>query len=71
MMQEPMPGTARIKRNSWCRGSGAYSMRGELKHGISLRKKILNRKVRHQGRDVLKGCSYKRICRTSSMVDFS
>lgn len=36
MMQEPMPGTARIKRNNWNRGSGVYSMRGELKRGTAL-----------------------------------
>lgn len=71
MLQEPMPGTARIKRNSWNRGSGVYSMRGELKRGTALNKKRLNRKVRHRNKDALKGCRYKRICRTSHMVDFT
>lgn len=71
MMQESMPGTAKIKRNSWSKGNGAYSMRGELKHGISLNKKRLNRKVRHRNKDTLKGCRYKRICRTVHMVDFT
>lgn len=71
MMQKPMPGAARMKRNSWNRGSGVYSMRGELKRGISLNKKRLNRKVRHRNKDALKGCSYKRIGRTVHMVDFT
>lgn len=44
MMQNPIPGTARIKRNSWNRGRGVYSMRGEMKRGITLNKKRLNRK---------------------------
>ncbi len=70
-MQEPIPGTARIKRNSWNRGNGVYSMRGELKRGTALNKKRLNRKVRHRNMDALKGCCYKRICRTSHMVDFT
>ena len=46
-MQERMPGNAHQKRNCWQRGNGSYSMRGELRHGISLNKKYLNRKVRH------------------------
>lgn len=32
-------------------GPEGYSMRGELKHGISLRKRELNRKVCHTGPD--------------------
>lgn len=71
MLQEPMPGTARIKRNSWNRGSGVYSMRGELKRGIALNKKRLNRKVRHGRKCAWKKGGYKRICRTADMVDFS
>ena len=39
-MQERVPGNARQKRNCWQRGNGSYSMRGELRHGISLNKKI-------------------------------
>ena len=38
-MQERMPGNAHEKRNCWQRGRGSYSMRGELRRGISLNKK--------------------------------
>ena len=62
-MQERMPGNAHQKRNCWQRGNGSYSMRGELRHGISLNKKYLNRKVRHSGREALKHGDYKRICK--------
>lgn len=37
-LQQRSPRNAHIKRNSWCRGNGSYSYRGELRHGISLRK---------------------------------
>ncbi len=43
-------GTAGYKRNSWMRGNGPCSMRGELKRGISMGKKVLNRKVRRASR---------------------
>ena len=69
-LQQKRPGNADDKRNSWARGNGAYSMRGELKHGISLRKRELNRKVRHAGL-ILQHSSYKRIKATLKMVDFS
>lgn len=70
-MQKRMPGNAQEKRNCWMRGNGSYSMRGELKHGIALNKKYLNRKVRHSGKETLKRSDYKRICKTLHMVDFS
>lgn len=70
-MQERMPGNAHEKRNCWSRGNGSYSFRGELKHGISLNKKYLNRKVRRRGKEALKHGDYRRICRTLHMVDFS
>lgn len=70
-MQEKQPGTAGVKRNSWRRGNGAYSFRGELKHGIALNKKYLNRKVRRRHKTALRGGSYKKICRTLRMVEFS
>jgi len=70
-MQERSPGNAHEKRNCWSRGNGSYSFRGELKHGISLNKKYLNRKVRHSSREALKGGSYRRICKTLHMVDFT
>ena len=34
-MQERSPGNAHEKRNCWQRGNGPYSMRGELRRGIS------------------------------------
>lgn len=70
-LQERKQGTAKEKRNSWCRGNGAYSMRGELKRGISLNKKRLNRKVRHRMKESLDNSSYKKVCRTLYMVDFT
>lgn len=70
MLQMKQPGNAHDKRNSWVHGKGAYSMRGELKHGISLRKRELNRKVRHTKLALQHG-SYKRIKGTLKMVDFS
>ena len=69
--QKRMPGTAREKRNSWSRGNGSYSYRGELKHGISLNKKYLRRKVRHSTDIILKGNGYRKICRTVNMVNFT
>ena len=68
--QQKRPGNANDKRNSWARGRGAYSMRGELKRGIALRKRELNRKVRH-AKLALQHGSYKRIAPTMKMVDFS
>lgn len=70
-MQKRSPGNAQEKRNCWMRGNGSYSMRGELRRGISLKKKYLNRKVRHSGKEALKRSDYKRICKTLHMVDFS
>ena len=69
--QERMPGAAREKRNSWSRGNGSYSYRGELKHGISLNKKYLRRKVRHSADIIPKGNGYRKICRTVNMVNFT
>ena len=69
-LQQKKPGNINDKRNSWARGKGTYSMRGELKHGISLRKRKLNRKVRHS-KLMLQHGSYKRIEATLKMVDFS
>ena len=53
--QERMPGAAREKRNCWRRGNGSYSYRGELKRGIALNKKYLNRKVRRSADTVPRG----------------
>lgn len=67
---KPSPGNAHVKRNSWARGNGSYSYRGELRHGISMRKKELNRKVRHSKID-LQNADYKRIVKTVNMVNFT
>lgn len=68
---KPSPGTAWVKRNCWSRGKGEYSMKGELKRGISLNKRYLNRKVRCRSKEALQGSDYKRICKTFRMVDFT
>ncbi len=69
--QKKMPGAAREKRNCWMRGNGSYSFRGDLKRGIALNKKYLNRKVRHSAGILTKGNGYRRICRTVEMVNFT
>lgn len=66
-----MDGTAKIKRNSWERGNGPCSFKGELRGGISKNKKILNRRVRHQSKELLQNADYKRVCSTKIMVDFT
>lgn len=71
VMQKAMQGTAAVKRNCWIRGKGAYSFRGELRRGISMNKRILNRKVRHSHNVSFRGGDYKKICRTANMVNFS
>ena len=75
-MQKKSPGNARQKRNCWSRGNGPDSMRGELRGGIRLNRKYLNRKVRYQkipdnDSMALKHSGYRRICLTGSMVDFT
>nr|WP_302143995.1 hypothetical protein [uncultured Schaedlerella sp.] len=70
-LQQRMPGTAHEKRNSWTRGNGPYSIRGELRAGISRKKKILNRKVRHQSKVLLQNADYKKICKSGRMVNFT
>lgn len=62
---KPMSGSIRAKRN--CHGT--RSVKRELKRGISLNRRRLNRKVRHSGL-VLRGSEYKRVCSTEYMVDF-
>lgn len=70
-LQKPLSGTAAHKRNSWMRGNGSYSMRGEKKRDISRNKKYLNRKVRRKNKIALHYADYKRICRTLKMIDFT
>lgn len=66
-----MQGNAHEKRNCWVRGNGPNSMRGELRRGIRLKKKMLNRRVRHKDKMQLRGCGYKRLYKTLRMVDFT
>ena len=78
-LQRKQSGTAKVKRNSWARGKGAYSFRGELKRGISLNKKMLNRRIRHGNIKDLKNANnaraknaeYRKTCRTINIVSFS
>ena len=70
-MQKKSPGNAHEKRNCWQRGNGSYSYRGELKRGIALNKKYLNRKVRRSADIVPRGKGYRKICRTVNMVNFT
>lgn len=70
-LQKPLPGTAAEKRNSWVRGNGPCSMRGEKRRGISRNKKYLNRKVRRKNKIALQHADYKRICRTLNMINFT
>ena len=44
---------------------------GGLRGRISKKKKILNRKVRHQSKILLQNADYKRICRTRRMAEFT
>ena len=47
-------------------------MRGELKRGISLNKRRLNRRLRHTAQqESLNGAEYRRVKRTVNMVRFS
>lgn len=46
-------------------------MRGELKQGIALRKKQLNKKVRHGTKEALQNAKYKRVTKTLYEVNFT
>ena len=70
-LQRKQSGTAKVKRNSWARGKVAYSFMGELKRGISLNKKMLNRRIRHGNIKDLKNAEYRKTCRTINIVSFS
>ena len=70
-LQKSRKGTAKEKRNCWLRGNGPYSCRGELKRGLSLNRRYLNRKVRRYRGDALKWSQYRKICKTVRMVDFT
>lgn len=61
-LQKPMPGTARRRKADWVRGRGPGSMGGELKWGISLRRKQLNKKCDTEQR---------RRCGTQSIREWS
>ena len=70
-LQKPMPGTARRRKTDWVRGRDPHCMRGELKRGISLRKKQLNKKARHGTKEALMNAEYKRVVKTLRIVDFT
>ena len=70
-LQRQMPGTVRSRKADWVRGRGPGSMRGELKRGIALRKKQLNKKVRHRTKEALQNAEYRKIVRTLCKVDFT
>ena len=65
-----MTGNAKEKRNCWSRGAGADSFRGELKRGIRLNRKLLNRMVRRSADVPMRGCGYKKVASTEAMVRF-
>lgn len=46
-------------------------MRGELRRGISLRRRQLNKKVRHGTKEALQHAEYKRVVKTLCEVDFT
>lgn len=46
-------------------------MRDELKRGISLRRRQLNKKVRHKTKEALRHAEYKRVVKTLYEVDFT
>lgn len=70
-LQKKKSGTAGEKRNCWSRGQGAYSYRGELKRGIKLNKKRLNRSIRYNIMEIPGHSDYKKATPTNSMVKFS
>ena len=70
-LEKKRTGTAGEKRNCWSRGKGAYSYRGELKRGLSLNKKLLNRKVRRNSDVIFKGNDYRKICKTIYIEKFT
>lgn len=70
-MQKKSPDNVHCKCNSWTRGNGSHSMRGELKRGISRNKKRLNRKVRHKNNIALQHTDYKQTCRTLNTINFT
>ena len=48
-----------------------HGQAGELKRGISLRRKQLNKKVRHGTKEALRHAEYKRVVKTLYEVDFT
>ncbi len=70
-LQKKLPGSAAQRHDSWSSGRGRNSMRGELKRGIALRKKQLNRRVRHHKMESMQYSEYKHLSPTILMVDFS
>lgn len=55
-----MVGSKRWAKQSWRRGRGPYSLRGELKYSIKKNKKYFNRQVRHY-MDLPNGNAYRKL----------
>ena len=65
-----MKGNAKEKRNCRSRGKGTDSFRGELKRGIRLNRKLLNRMARRSADIPMRGCGYKKVASTEATVRF-
>ncbi len=57
-----MPGSKRLAKQSWRRGRGRHSLRGEMKFSIKQNKKWLTRKTRRSS-DTFQGCGYKKLAK--------
>lgn len=60
-----MTGSKRTVKQSWRRGRGCASLRGEIKFSLKKNKKRLNRKVRHCA-DTFIGCGYKKLAKNAA-----
>ena len=56
-----MIGSKRWAKQSWRRGRGAYSLRGELKLSIKKNKRYFNRQVRRCTTDLPNGNTYRKL----------
>lgn len=57
-----MQGSKQCAKESWRRGRGRNSLHGEVKFSIKKNKRYLTRKARRH-KDVLNGCSYKKLAK--------
>ena len=56
-----MIGSKRWTKQSWRRGRGPYSLRGELKFSIKKNKRYFNRRVRRCTTDLPNGNTYRKL----------